>query len=304
MKNLVVLTGPTGVGKTELSLSIAESLGSFVISCDSRQIFREMAIGTAAPTPEQINRVKHYFIGVRSIHDYYSAARFETDVLELLDSRPSDSINNILMTGGSMLYIDAVCNGIDDMPDVDEDIRKELLVQFEEEGLDSILAQLKILDPVYYEQVDKKNHKRVIHGLEICMIAGRPYSSFRKEKAKERPFKILKICLNRERTELYSRIDKRVLKMIDLGFVEEARNLYPYRSLNALNTVGYKELFSYFDGSLTLEEAIVNIQNNTHKYARKQLTWFRRDPGYHWFHPDDTIGITKCLLANGVQPVI
>lgn len=301
MKTLVVLTGPTGVGKTELSLSLAESLGSFIISCDSRQIFSEMAIGTAAPSPEQLKRVKHFFIGVHSIHDYYSAARFETDVLELINTRPLNSQKNILMSGGSMLYIDAVCNGIDDMPDVNEDIRKELLVRFEEEGLDSILDQLKILDPVYYEKVDKKNHKRVIHGLEICLMSGSPYSSFRKEKAKDRPFRVLKICLFRERSELYSRIDKRVLEMIDHGFVEEARNLYPYRSLNALNTVGYKELFTHFDGSLTLEEAIVSIQNNTHKYARKQLTWFRGDPKYHWFHPDDTEGIKKYLLDNGVS---
>lgn len=301
MKTLVVLTGPTGTGKTELSLSIAESIGSPVISCDSRQIFREMSIGTAAPTSEQLNRVKHYFIGVRSIHDYYSAARFETDVLELLESRPFHSKNTVLMTGGSMLYIDAVCNGIDDMPDVDEELRKDLIAQYEEEGLDSILAQLKILDPVYYEQVDRKNHKRVIHGLEICLMSGKPFSSFRKEKTKERPFKILKICLNRERAELYSRIDRRVLEMINLGLIEEARRLYPLRSLNALNTVGYKELFAHFDGSCTLEKAIVNIQNNTHKYARKQLTWFRRDPGYHWFHPDDKNGIMNCLLSEGIM---
>jgi tRNA dimethylallyltransferase len=302
MKNLLVLTGPTGVGKTELSLSMAEIIGSPIISCDSRQIFREMSIGTAAPTNAQIERVKHYFIGVHSIHDYYSAAKFETDVLELLERKPLLSKDTILMTGGSMLYIDAVCNGIDEMPDVDEEIRKKLVIQYEEEGLDSILAQLKVLDPVYYEHVDRKNHKRVIHGLEICLMTGKPFSSFRKEKAKERPFKILKICLNRERAELYSRIDQRVLEMIDLGLVEEAQSLYPFRSLNALNTVGYKELFTYFEGSCTLEEAIVNIQNNTHKYARKQLTWFRRDPAYNWFHPDDIEGIRSCIVSNGIIP--
>lgn len=302
MKTLIVLTGPTGVGKTELSLSIAESLSSFIISCDSRQIFREMAIGTAAPTKEQLDRIKHCFIGSRSINDYYSAARFESDVMELMESRSYKKFDNILMTGGSMLYIDAVCNGIDDMPDVNEELRNELHLQYQEEGLESILEQLKILDPEYYEIVDRKNHKRVIHGLEVCMMAGRPYSSFRKEKVKDRPFNILKICLNRDRKELYSRIDKRVQDMFNSGLVDEARSLYPYRSLNALNTVGYKELFEYFDGKLTLEEAKVNIQNNTHKYARKQLTWFRKDPLYHWFHPDDTTGITKLLNETGIFP--
>jgi len=300
MKTLIVLTGPTGVGKTELSLSIAESLGSFIISCDSRQIFREITIGTASPSKVQLDRIKHCFIGSRSIHDYYSAARFETDVMELIESRSYKKFDNILMTGGSMLYIDAVCNGIDDMPDVNEELRKDLYLQYMEEGLESILEQLKILDPEYYEKVDQKNPKRVIHGLEICMMAGRPYSSFRKEKAKERPFNIIKICLNRDRKELYSRIDIRVQEMIKDGLIEEARRLYPFRSLNALNTVGYKELFDYFDGNSTLEEAIVNIQNNTHKYARKQLTWFRRDPSYHWFHPDDTLGITKLLNEKGI----
>jgi tRNA dimethylallyltransferase len=300
MKNLLVITGPTGVGKTELCLSLAESIGSPIISCDSRQIYCEMTIGTAVPTQSQLERIKHYFIGVRSINEYYSAARFESDVLELIESRPIQKKDSIIMTGGSMLYIDAVCNGIDDMPDVDEDLRKSLIAQYDEEGLDSMLAQLEILDPDYYRQVDRKNHKRVIHGLEICLMSGRPFSSFRKDKPKERPFKILKICLDRERVDLYSRIDTRVHKMIDLGLVEEARNLYPFRSLNALNTVGYKELFAYFDGICSLDEAIVNIQNNTHKYARKQLTWFRKDPSYHWFHPEDLTGIKRCLNENGI----
>jgi len=300
MKTLVVLTGPTSVGKTELSLGIAQALGSPILSCDSRQIFRELSIGTAAPTPEQLHRVPHYFIGTHSILDYYSAARFETNVLELLEEILFPEHDSILMTGGSMMYIDAVCKGIDEMPDVDQELRRDLQNQYQEKGIDPILSQLHLLDPDYYAQVDRKNAKRVIHGLEICLMTGKPFSSFRKKKPKERPFKILKICLNRDRAELYARIDKRVLEMIDLGLVEEARSFYHHRHLNALNTVGYKELFTYFDGSCTLDEAIVQIQNNTHKYARKQLTWFRKDPDYHWFHPDDRDGIRNYLASEGL----
>jgi len=282
MKKLIVLTGPTAVGKTELSLSLAKKLGSFIISCDSRQIYKELSIGTASPTPDQLARVKHYFVGTKSIHDYYSAAKFETDVLEFLKTPPYNETETVVMTGGSMMYIDAVCNGIDDMPDVDQELRKDLYSQFEKEGLESILAQLKILDPEYYQKVDQKNHKRVIHALEICLMTGKPYSSFRKQTPKQRPFEITKICLDRDRKELYERIDKRVIKMIDDGLEQEARALYPYRHLNALNTVGYKEMFSYIDGEITLDQAITQIQNNTHKYARKQLTWFRKDKSYKW----------------------
>jgi len=300
MKTLVVLTGPTGVGKTELSLRIAEKLSSPILSCDSRQIYREIPIGTAAPTPEQLDRVKHHFIGTHSIHDYYSAARYETDVLKLLEDDLFPEHETILMTGGSMMYIDAVCKGIDDMPDIDEELRRDLLQQYEEKGLDSMLAQLHLLDPDYYGQVDRKNYKRVIHGLEICLMTGKPFSSFRKETAKERPFRIIKICLNRNRIELYERIDKRVLEMIDHGLEKEVRDLYPYKHLNALNTVGYKEIFAHIDGLYSLDEAIVRIQNNSHKYARKQLTWFRRNPEYHWFHPDDQEGIMSYLASEGL----
>jgi tRNA dimethylallyltransferase len=299
MKTLVVLTGPTSVGKTELSLGIAERLGSPVLSCDSRQIFRELPIGTAAPTPEQLNHIKHYFIGTHSIQDYYSAAKFETEVLQLLEKELFQKHESVLMTGGSMMYIDAICKGIDDMPDVDQALRRDLQDQYRKEGLDAILSQLRLLDPDYYKQVDRKNAKRVIHGLEICLMTGKPFSSFRKKKSKERPFRILKICLNRSRAELYARIDQRVVEMINCGLVEEARSLYPYRHLNALNTVGYKELFAHFDGLCTLDEAIIQIQNNTHKYARKQLTWFRKDPDYHWFHPD-TDETMEYLSSEGV----
>ena len=299
MKTLVVLTGPTSVGKTELSLGIAEALGSPVLSCDSRQIFRELPIGTAAPTPEQLNHIKHYFIGTRSIQDYYSAAKFETDVLQLLEKELFPKHESVLMTGGSMMYIDAVCKGIDDMPDIDQALRQDLQDQYRKEGLDTILSQLRLLDPDYYKQVDRKNAKRVIHGLEICLMTGKPFSSFRKEKSKERSFRILKICLNRSRAELYARIDQRVVGMINRGLVEEASSLYPYKHLNALNTVGYKELFAHFDGLCTLDEAIIQIQNNTHKYARKQLTWFRKDPDYHWFNPD-TDETMKYLGSEGI----
>lgn len=294
MKTLVVLTGPTGVGKTELSLRIAEALGSPILCCDSRQIYREMRIGTAAPTHEQLARIEHHFIGTKSIHERYSAAKFESEVLELLEKL---FINHdaLLMTGGSMMYIDAVCKGIDDMPDVDPAIRLELTELFREKGLEPILEELQRLDPIYYEQVDKKNHKRVLHGVEICRMTGKPFSSFRKETAKPRSFHIVKICLNRDRQELYDRIDARVDDMMQLGLEEEARILYPHRDLNALNTVGYKEMFDYFDGKTTREQAVSALKYNTHKYARKQLTWFRRDPDYHWFHPEESDILKKIL---------
>lgn len=298
MGTLIVLTGPTGVGKTELSLRIAEALGSPVLSCDSRQLYREMTIGTAAPTSEQRQRTKHYFVGTLSVHDYYSAAKFETDAINLLQNDLFPKHENILMTGGSMMYIDAVCKGIDDMPDVAPSLRKNLLEQYRTTGLENILAQLKLLDPDYYRQVDLKNPKRVLHGLEICLMTGKPFSSFRRNASKERPFKIVKICLNRERSDLYHRIDLRVQEMMKSGLYEEAKRLYPFRTLNALNTVGYKELFLHFDGKITLDEAIVRIQNNTHRYARKQLTWFRHDPQYHWFHPNQYTEILSFLQTH------
>jgi tRNA dimethylallyltransferase len=294
MKTLVVLTGPTGVGKTELSLCIAKALGSPILSCDSRQIFREMSIGTAAPTPEQLKRVQHYFIATKSILEPFSAAKYEMEALSLLNTL-FDSHEAVLMTGGSMMYIDAVCKGIDDMPDVDPVIRQELAAQFQASGLEPILEELQRLDPVYFEQVDRQNHKRVIHGLELCRMTGLPFSSFRKDTVKDRPFRIIKVCLNRDRQELYNRIDARVDEMMLMGLEKEARSLYPNRSLNALNTVGYKEMFDYFDGTMTLAQAVTALKFNTHKYARKQLTWFRRDSDYHWFHPEEPDILQKLL---------
>ncbi|HBL73480.1 MAG TPA: tRNA (adenosine(37)-N6)-dimethylallyltransferase MiaA [Bacteroidales bacterium] len=297
MKTLVVLTGPTGIGKTSLSLDLAEWLGCPIISCDSRQFYREMCIGTAAPSSTELNRVPHYFVGHLSIHDYYSAARFESEVLQLLETTLFPLHDTVLMAGGSMLYIDAVCKGIDDMPDVDPLLRQQLQDRWHNDGLQPLLAELERLDPTYASTVDRNNPKRVLHGLELCLLTGKPYSSFRRQTPKERPFNIIKLCLDIDRKVLYQRIDKRVEQMMAQGLLEEARGLLPHRGLNALNTVGYKELFTYFDGLCSLDEAVKHIQFNTHKYARKQLTWFRRDPDYHWFSPDDLPGI-KAILED------
>lgn len=297
MKTLVVLTGPTGIGKTGLSLELAEWLRCPILSCDSRQFYRELRIGTAAPTASEQARVPHHFVGHLSIHEYYSAARFESDVLQLLETTLFPEHDTVLMTGGSMLYIDAVCKGIDDMPDVDQALRGHLQDRWRMEGLQTLLAELEQLDPEYAATVDRNNPKRVIHGLELCLLTGKPYSSLRRQTPKQRPFAVVKLCLDMDRNALYQRIDRRVDRMMEEGLLEEARSLLPHRHLNALNTVGYKELFAYFDGRSSLEEAVRQIQFNTHKYARKQLTWFRRDPDYHWFRPDDLPGI-KDFLKN------
>lgn len=254
-----------------------------------------MRIGTAAPSSTELDRVPHHFVGHLSIHDYYSAARFESDVLQLLETALFPQHDTVLMTGGSMLYIDAVCKGIDDMPDVDPLLRQQLQERWHNDGLQPLMAELERLDPVYAATVDRNNPKRVLHGLELCLLTGRPYSSFRRQTPKERPFNLIKLCLDMDRKVLYQRIDKRVEQMMAQGLLEEARGLLPHRGLNALNTVGYKELFAYFDGLCSLDEAVRHIQFNTHKYARKQLTWFRRDPDYHWFSPDDLPGIKAFL---------
>jgi len=298
MNTLIVILGPTGVGKTEMCLKIAKHFRTPIINADSRQLFKELPIGTAAPTVEQKNAVRHFFTGTLSLHDYYSAAMFEADVMEHLKKHFSSQTNpsNIaLMTGGSMMYIDAVCNGIDDIPTVDDITRKTLKERYEKEGLSSLCADLAKLDPEYYKIVDRNNPKRVIHALEICTMTGKTYTSFRKNKIKERPFNIIKVGLNRNRDELYARINRRVLDMIENGLVDEARSVYHLKGLNSLNTVGYKELFEFFDGNCTLEEAVFRIQCNTRRYCRKQLTWFKRDEKIKWFHPDNIEEIIKYI---------
>ena len=282
---LVVLLGPTGVGKTALGVQLASKLGCSILSADSRQIYRELPIGTAAPTPEERAAVPHYFVGTHSVTERYSAASYEVDVLHLLEMLFSDHPIQLL-SGGSMMYIDAVCRGIDEIPDVDPAIRAEVWYRYETGGLAPILSELEHLDPRYYATVDHNNYKRVLHGYEVCLSSGRPFSSFHTGQAKSRPFDIIKVGLTREREDLYARIDERVLQMMSLGLEAEARAVYPYRHLNALNTVGYKELFAYFDGTIPLDEAIRLIQRNSRHYARKQLTWWKRDPEVHWYHPD------------------
>lgn len=297
---LVVLLGPTAVGKTALSLTLAERLSAPILSADSRQIYREIPIGTAALALEARAGVPHYFIGERSIHEPYSAQVYEQEVLRLLPRLFAESCE-VILTGGSMMYLDAVCRGIDDIPDVDPVVRAEVYQRYELEGLEPLLGELRLLDPAYYARVDHYNYKRVLHGLEVCLSTGRPFSSYHTGQAVRRPFDIVKIGLERPREELYERINARVLEMLAEGLVEEARQVYPYRSLNALNTVGFKELFAHFDGLISLDEAIRQIQRNTRIYARKQMTWWRRDSEIAWFHPEDVHGVCAHLGLENPQ---
>ena len=292
MKTLLVLTGPTAVGKTALTIELAQHYGTPVINADSRQIYRELKIGTAAPSDEQQQQARHYFVGTKSIHDYYNASMYEQEVMSLL-SESTTQIN--LLAGGSMMYIDAVCNGIDDIPTVRDDIREEMKRRYQEEGLEALCADLQRLDPEHYAIVDRQNYRRVIHALEICYQTGKTYTSFRTQAKKERPFHIVKIGLNCERDILYNRINARVDEMMEKGLMKEAESLYAFRQQNALNTVGYKELFDYMDGRWSLEEAIERIKGNTRRYARKQLTWFKRDQQVQWFRPDQKDEILKYI---------
>ena len=286
-KKLIVIVGPTGVGKTELCLQIAEHLNVPIINADSRQIFSEIPIGTAAPTPEQQQRVKHYFVGNHSLEDYYSASLFEEDVMRLLTDNLFSSSDVALMSGGSMMYIDAVCNGIDDIPTIDDNTREWMKQRLETEGLPRLVEELKLLDPEHWNIVDRNNPRRVVHALEICHMTGKTYTSFRQNTKKQRPFDIIKIGLNRDREELYNRINARVLQMFDEGLVDEALAVYDKRGLNSLNTVGYKETFEYLDGLITMDQCVFNIQSNSRRYCRKQQTWFKRDKNIMWFHPDN-----------------
>lgn len=269
-----------------MCLDIAQHFGIPIINADSRQIYKELKIGTASPTIEQMRRVPHYFVGSLSLHDYYSASLFEQQVLEILQCEFEHS-DYALLTGGSMMYIDAVCNGIDDIPTVDDVTRETLKRRLADEGLEALVEELRQLDPEYYEIVDKQNPRRVVHGLEICLMTGKTYTSFRKREIKQRPFRIVKIGLNRDREELYNRINQRVDQMMTDGLLDEAKRLYPMRHMNALNTVGYKEMFAYLDGTWTLEEAVERIKGNTRRYARKQLTWYKKDEQIRWFHPNE-----------------
>jgi tRNA dimethylallyltransferase len=282
----VVIAGPTAIGKTETGIRIAGYFKSPIISADSRQVFKELKIGTSAPTEKQLKNIRHYFISDRSIHNKFNASIYEMEVNSLLDQL---FINHpvILMVGGSGLYINAVCKGIDELPTVDKEIRKKIQEQLDREGVESLRKDLKILDPISYSKIDLKNHKRIQKAIEITIMTGKPYSSFLTSTEKIRNYQIIRIALDMDRTELYMTINGRVLKMMENGFEEEAHKMYPFRSNNALNTLGYKELFSYFEGKTDRNQAITSIQANTRKYARKQLTWFRKDPSYSWFHPGD-----------------
>ena len=297
MKTLFVLIGPTGVGKTALSLSIAEMLGCDIVSADSRQMYADLKIGTAAPTGKELARVHHHFVGQLALTDYYSAARYEEEAMKCLNNLFLAN-DHALLTGGSMMYVDAVCKGIDDIPTVDEETRAFMMERYDKEGLEPLCAELRLLDPEYYRIVDLKNPKRVIHALEICHMTGRTYTSYRTQSCKERPFRIVKIGLRREREELYERINRRVDIMMEEGLLDEVKSVLPYRHLNSLNTVGYKELFMYLDGEWSLDFAIEKIKQNSRIYSRKQMTWFKRDTDIHWFHPDDKDEILQFIRQN------
>lgn len=294
MNTLVVLIGPTAVGKTDTSLAIAKHYACPIISADSRQMYSGMEIGTAMPSKEELACCKHYFVGQLAPGDYYSAAKYEEDVIQLLEK---EFANNpvMVMSGGSMMYIDAVCKGIDDIPTVDDETRAMVLAKYEKEGLEQLAVELRLLDPEYYNEADIKNPKRVMHALEICYMTGKTYSSFRKRKVKERPFNIVKIGLQREREELYERINTRVDMMIEQGLVEEVKKFEHLKHHNSLNTVGYKEIFKYLDGEWTLPFAIEKIKQNTRIYSRKQVTWYRKDEEIAWFHPTEIQNIIKYI---------
>ena len=305
MKTLLLILGPTGVGKTELALRVALRYGCPIVSCDSRQIFREIPIGTAAPTAEEQQRVKHYFVGERSIEEDYNAGQYERDALQLLATLFAQH-EVVVMTGGSMLYADAVCKGLDDLPSVPLSVRADVQREYETKGLAWLQSEVQRLDPAYWVEVDQQNPARLAHCVELCRVTGKPYSALRSHTAKARPFRILKIGLDRPRAELYARIDERVKQMMEAGLLEEAKAVYPKRALNSLQTVGYKELFAYLDGEYDLHRAIELIQQNSRHYAKRQLTWFRRDNEIHWLNANDDYeknsdSIDGLLRAGSVQ---
>lgn len=300
MNTLIVVLGPTGVGKSDISVQLAKYFSTDIISADSRQLFREISIGTAVPPEGDLNSVCHHFIQTRSIHDYYNVSEYETDAIVLI-TQLFKTKNPLILTGGSMLYVDTICKGIDDIPTVTPEIRNEVIEWYRDNGMEALQKRLQDLDPEYYQIVDLNNPKRLLHAVEICQMTGKTFTSFRKNTFRERPFRILKIGINQNREVLYQRINERVERMMEAGLLDEARTVYPFRTLNSLNTVGYKELFAYFDGVCTLAEAVDLIKRNSRKYARKQLTWFRRDQEINWFEPtqiQDIIAFTKQKLKE------
>lgn len=303
-KTLLLIVGPTGVGKTELSLRVAEHYHCPILNCDSRQIFRGIPIGTAAPTAAEQARVKHYFVATRDLEDDYNAGQYERDALALIDEL-FQTYDILVMTGGSMLYSDAVCNGLDDLPNIPADIRHRVQQAYETNGLAWLQNEVQRLDPDYWNEVDQSNPARLAHCIELCLVTGKTYSSLRTKRVKQRPFRIVKIGLERPREELYNRINRRVEQMIADGLVEEARSVYPKRHLNSLQTVGYRELFAHFNGDYELPRAIELIQQNTRHYAKRQMTWFRRDSEIHWLNANDDYEknsslIDAWLCANSV----
>ena len=305
VKTLLLILGPTGVGKTELSLRVAEHVGSPIISCDSRQVFRGIPIGTAAPTADELARVKHYFIGTRELEEDYNAGQYERDALGLLEQLFKEH-EVLVMTGGSMLYADAVCKGLDDLPSVPFSLRAGVQREYEQKGLAWLQSEVQRLDPVYWAEVDQNNPARLAHCVEMCLTTGQPYSQLRTHAVKERPFRIIKIGLERPRAELYARIDERVKQMMANGLLDEVKAVYPKRHLNSLQTVGYKELFAYLDGEYDLDRAVELIQQNTRHYAKRQMTWFRKDKDIHWLNANDDYEknihiIDSLLCADCVQ---
>lgn len=283
-KTLIVITGPTGVGKTGKAIELAQSLGTEIVSADSRQLYRDIPIGTAAPTAEELAMVKHHFVGILGLEEYYSAAQFEVDALEVI-KRIFAERDYAVMCGGSMLYVDAICRGIDDIPTISDEVRSRVAEMVATLRAEELRETLRSLDPAYHAIVDLNNTKRVAHAIEICLQAGVPYSTLRTGKAKPRDFEIVKIALNLPREELFDRINRRVNAMVEQGLEEEARRVYPLRHLNSLNTVGFKEMFAYFEGTMEHGVAIERIKKNTRVYAKKQLTWFQRDTTVRWLHP-------------------
>lgn len=294
-KTLLLILGPTGVGKTELSLRLAERYGCPIINCDSRQVFRGIPIGTAAPTAEEQARVKHYMVATRELEEDYNAGQYERDVLQLID-RLFAQHDILIMTGGSMLYADAVCHGLDDLPAVPDNIRAQVRAQYEREGLKWLQHEVQRLDPAYWDEVDRQNPARLAHCIELCLTTGQPYTALRTHTAKTRPFRIVKVALDRPRAELYARIDARVKQMMADGLLDEAKAVYDKRQLNSLQTVGYRELFDYLDGKYDLDRAVALIQQNTRHYAKRQLTWFRRDKEIHWLNANDDYEKNSALI--------